>query len=600
MGLMQKALETYNAMSRLAGVYEEGKEPLAPIGHIVTRAQIEITVDADGQFQSACPADKLKKIIIPATEESAGRTSNITAHPLCEQLGYLLGKDSAKFGLYVQGLENWVQSAHSHPKAAAILKYIRKGTLHDDLTRAGISTENDKDMVCWRVTGFGTNSKVPVWEDISLMQAYTAYYLSQRQGNKQLCMLTGEESLITWQHLKGVYSRNGNAKIISAKDSENFTYRGRFTEREEAVSVGYIASQKAHNALKWIISTQGTVQGDRVFAAWNPQGKSVPKLTLPLLTFSNDSQPLPTYKRYRDDLNKTLSGYQANLEVSDQIVIAAFDAATTGRLAITYYNELLGSDFLTRLAYWDATCCWAYSHNRISSPALPSIIDFAFGTPRGTPEQVKADESIAAGNMQRLLSCRIDQAAFPLDIMRALITRAGNMQIYDDANRSKLLYTTCAVIRKYYIDHHKEALELSLEPERKDRSYQWGRLLAVMEKIEHHAMQKLERGTADTSKVRETNAIRMQSVFVQRPGYAAKIIMDQLKTAYYPRLEAKNQIYYERLIGEIMEQIQLSLEKPEDYGAPLTETYLPGYYLQKNAFYAKKNIDEAEENINEV
>lgn len=49
MGLLQKALETYEAMEALAGIYEEGKEePLAPIGHIVTKAQIEVTINAEG------------------------------------------------------------------------------------------------------------------------------------------------------------------------------------------------------------------------------------------------------------------------------------------------------------------------------------------------------------------------------------------------------------------------------------------------------------------------------------------------------------------------------------------------------------------------
>lgn len=200
---------------------------------------------------------------------------------------------------------------------------------------------------------------------------------------------------------------------------------------------------------------------------------------------------------------------------------------------------------------------------------------------------MKADDAIIAGNMQRLLACRIDQAAFPLDIMKAIVTRAGNMQVYDyETNRSKLLYTACAVIRKYHIDHKKEEFDLALEPERKDRSYQWGRLLAVMEKI--------ERDTYDADeKKREPNAIRLQSVFVQRPGYAAKIIMDQLKTAYYPRLPVGSRIYYDRLIGEIMEQ--LSHFDAADYNKPLTETYLPGYYLQKNAFYTKKVNEETEE-----
>ena len=74
--------------------------------------------------------------------------------------------------------------------------------------------------------------------------------------------------------------------------------------------------------------------------------------------------------------------------------------------------------------------------------------------------------------------------------------------------------------------------------------------------------------------------------------------MDQLKTAYYPRLRPGQRIYYDRLIGEIMEQ--LSRFDAADYGKPLTESYLPGYYLQKNAFYTKKNGNEAEESNDEI
>ena len=106
-------------------------------------------------------------------------------------------------------------------------------------------------------------------------------------------------------------------------------------------------------------------------------------------------------------------------------------------------------------------------------------------------------------------------------------------------------------------------------------------------------MEKIEQDTYDRTEDRQTNAIRMQSVFVQRPGYAAKVVLDQLKTAYYPRLSRPLRIAYDRLIGEIMEQ--LSLFDAADYGKPLTETYLPGYYLQKNALYARKNDEIVEE-----
>lgn len=126
MGLLQRALETYDAMERLVGVYEADKEPLAPVGHIVTRAQIEITIDADGQFIEASPAPKDQKIIIPVTEESAGRTSSPAAHALCEQLGYLLGDDETKFNLYLNALWQWAQSDFTHPKAEVVLKYVER------------------------------------------------------------------------------------------------------------------------------------------------------------------------------------------------------------------------------------------------------------------------------------------------------------------------------------------------------------------------------------------------------------------------------------------------------------------------------------------
>ena len=89
MGLLQQAVKTYDCMEKigLVGKYREGKTVLAPVSHIITRADLEVTINAEGEFVSASAVGaKDPKIIIPATESSAGRTSGISAHPLCEQL----------------------------------------------------------------------------------------------------------------------------------------------------------------------------------------------------------------------------------------------------------------------------------------------------------------------------------------------------------------------------------------------------------------------------------------------------------------------------------------------------------------------------------
>jgi len=127
---------------------------------------------------------------------------------------------------------------------------------------------------------------------------------------------------------------------------------------------------------------------------------------------------------------------------------------------------------------------------------------------------------------------------------------------------------------------------MALEPEKKDRSYQFGRLLAVMEKA--------ERDTFNEGDGREPNAIRMQSVFCQRPMYAAGILEKQLERAYFPRLHPGSRIKYKNLMGQIMDIIS---EFPqEDWNKLLDNSYLMGYYLQRSALYTKKNDNAMEEN----
>ena len=61
MGLIQRAYETYCAMEqKYAGRYiAEQREPLAPISHLLTSADIEITLDVNGRFACIRPVDEI-------------------------------------------------------------------------------------------------------------------------------------------------------------------------------------------------------------------------------------------------------------------------------------------------------------------------------------------------------------------------------------------------------------------------------------------------------------------------------------------------------------------------------------------------------------
>lgn len=594
MGLFQKAYETYENHSHLVGIPRVSKEPLAPVAHIITSAQIEIMLDQNGKFVKASAVGKDEpKIIIPVTEESSGRTSGICPHPLCDQIGYISPTNAKKYDAYVEQLTDWAQSEYSHPMLKPILSYVKGKTIMSDLARAGINNVGEKDIVCWTVVGLDDEYGGSCWTNRTLFEAFIKYYTVKKSADDQvLCMVTGKVTAQARQHLKGIVSINGNAKLISANDTTNFTYRGRFKTDDQAVTVGYDASQKAHNALKWLAADQGVIIGGRTFLCWNPKGKRLPSMKSPLKRKSEN--PIVEVENYQKELAETLLSYKNNLKPTDDAVIAVFDAATTGRLAVTYYNEMFVSDFLENLKKWDLSCCFRHSLFGIISPSLEQIIHCAFGTERENKKsrKIEADENVLKQQMQRLLICRVDGARMPYDIVHAISQKTMRSLAYkDDKNRNDLCFTACAVIRKYYMDHKQEEYDMALEKEKNDISYQYGRLLAVLEKA--------ERDTYDKSESRETNAIRMQSAFCSRPAQTARIVIEQLKKSYLPRLSQGSRRFYDCLIGEIYENI--SGHPESEWNTPLKETYIIGYYLQKNDLYTAKNneMTETEESENE-
>lgn len=595
MGLMKQAYDTYCAMEKqYVGVYGEANGPLVPVSHQIAKADLEITLDSEGNLLDARQVDpKEATTIIPVTEQSAGRTGDTCcAHPLCDQLRFFSPRYPAKYEAYLTQLHRWEGSPYSHPKLSAIAGYVEKGSILEDMSRLGLISLDEKGMptkekllVRWRVEAGTEGNVAACWQDRTLFQAFIDYYAAGQKSDPVYCMVSGKNALPANQHPKKIINICANAKLVSANDTSGFTYRGRFQTDAQAMTMSYEASQKIHSALHWLSANQGVAIGGRTFLCWNPQGIEIPKPQATFLRGNTANQV--KYSDYRKALSETLRGWKETLPADAGAVIAAFDAATSGRLALTYYSELPASDFLERLHNWDALCCWNHDPFGIQAPSLYQIANCAFGTVRtsGSQTKLESDDRILRQQVQRLLSCRVDKGKMPADIARAAAAKASNLQIMDTQLRETVLSTACAVLRKYYYDWDREEWNMSLEPEKKDISYQYGRLLAVFEKI--------EQDTYDKDEQREPNAIRMQSVFAKRPRYASRILWEQLKKAYYPRLKPWNRVKYDRLIGEIIEQIS-NLPQAEHEEA-LKDTYLFGYYLQKKALYTSDKTENSQE-----
>lgn len=615
MAWMNTLYQTYKANEKMAGKTTEGA-PLSLVAHMTANAQIEVWVNPDGEFCGTCTVEKENaKTIIPVTESSASRANVIAPHALCDMLPYVAGdfweylsspkeakKAEEKFEKYLAALKDWAESPFSHPKVRAVYEYAAKRRMTRDLILSGLleaeggkflnkkvsGSVYEKALVRFRVIGTQPDA---VWQDESLFDSYIKYYASSQSGEKDLCYVTGEADTISVNHPKGIVAANYGAKLISSNDKTNFTYRGRFSTSAQACTVGYAATQKAHSALTWLAARQGVTAGTqdkRTYICWNPNGKKVVDLEDPLGLEDDDEPRAYTEAEYKKRLLQTLEGYRNQLDNNDEIVVIGLDAATTGRLSVTYYNELKGSDFYDRLADWFSTCCWYFPHftnekkpyTAVRTPPNKQIVRCAFGTEQGA--FLEAGDKLMKEQSQRILHCMLDRQPLPRDIMEAAVRRASTPQAYSTGNRERILSTACALVVKYYSDREKgERINMAIDYENTDRSYLFGRLLAVLEQAEH--------STFAQGETRDTNAIRLQSAFVNHPMSTWQILEDQLNP-YFQRMTPGSRYFYKDLISEITEKISES--NPEQLNRPLGELYLIGYYLQRAEFRKSKNKDK--------
>lgn len=615
-------------MNQLFQTYENniGKEQtetqLTPIAHMNANAQIEITLNREGEFQNAVKIEKTDAAtLIPVTEASAGRSSGIAPHALCDTLSYLAGDFSSycekekdqknaekKFQSYTDNLRKWAESQWSHPKIQAIYGYLsKKSTIADleqsnliELTETGFFSSSkisgqpyEKALVRFRVLGQAQEDRT--WADQTLIQAYTQYYLSTQQGKADICYFAGMERVISENHPKGIVAANYGAKLVSANDSQGYTYRGRFQNAEQSYALSYEASQKIHSALTWLTKCQGETVGTqdkRTFICWNPEGKKTPSI-LDEFGLLVEADAPTTDVSYRKKLRKTFMGYRDQFEETDRVIIMGLDAATTGRLSITYYHELLASDFLERVMYWGETCRWNYlkftskkqPYQAVETPIFRRIVECAFGRERNN--FIEADDKIMKEQTQRLVKCMLEKQPVPFDLVQALTLRASTPMAYSRGNRERVLSTACAVISKYHFEKNRTQKgaedDMKLDQDNHDRSYLFGRLLAVCEKV--------ERLTYERGESREPNAIRLQSAYVNHPLQTWKIL-DGLLNPYFQKLRPGSREYYRQLISEIIIALQDSDQNILNQG--LKETYLLGYYLQRDALNKKKEAQEEE------
>ncbi|MDP2265316.1 MAG: type I-C CRISPR-associated protein Cas8c/Csd1 [Thiobacillus sp.] len=598
MSWIQKLYETYEQTGRLS---ERNQIQPWPMAHYSKRAHIEVIIDSSGNFRRVRKLGATESAtLIPVTEASVGRAgSKIAPHPLCEEISYCTRdfpeKDEKKYAAYIANLEKWCESAQQHPKAKAVLAYLTNGNLWADLLREKMipmifegargkeKIKDSKVFIRWRVESQDDPAS-GTWEDMNLVEAWIAYDQIQNPKNG-ICMVLGEEARLCKNHPKFIRHSGDGAKLISANDSSGYTFRGRFTDDtgQQACGVGYEVTQKAHNALRWLIQRQGYKNGDtknpQVIVSWAVAGAPIPdpfgnSLTLMLAGEAIEAQLVAPELSLDGDagqafakrLNFAMAGYRAKLGPTDDIVVMGLDSATPGRMAITYYRELTGSEFLERIEAWHTAHAWLQNFGKelkfVGAPAPRDIAEAAFGR--------RLDDKLKKSTVERLLPCIVDGQPLPRDLVESTVRRTCNRVGLSHLEWEKTLGIACALFKGAF--KNKE-YQMTLETDRNSRDYLYGRLLAIAEHIESRALYV-------AGEKRDTAAAKLMQRFADRPASTWRIIEPALKP-YISRLRAKRAGFmYEmdKLLDEIIPRF-VGNDFLDD--SKLSGEFLLGYHCQR-------------------
>ncbi len=598
---------TYEACKSEAGIVRDDQPLLLPIAHLTQNAQLEVVLDGEGNFVRAYRVEKGDAVtVIPITEDSGSRSgSAVYPHPLADKLEYIAGdygdfvsgNKKEKFETYLAQLEQWALSEYSLPQVESVFLYLKKGLLMHHLLDAGFIAFEEGKLTAEKQQGVSAEDwfvrfsvEIPGREesrlycDTQVFESYIDYYLS-KQEKKELCYVSGETVPCSEKHPAKIRNTGDKAKLISSNNASGvLTFKGRFQESGQVASVSYEISQKAHNALRWLIAKQACLRvGEQVFVVWSVEN---PKVENPFAEFFGEEEAgASSDEAYAAKVRKAIWGTDREPEGNESVMVMGVEAATTGRLSVPFYQKYGARQFLQNIVKWKTEACWATKHGKDRGAAVwsPSLIDIV--------KLVAGDKNdkLNKSMRERLIPCVVEGRRLPYDVVLSAVKQAVNPMHYESYwEWNKVVSIACALLRKWQIErgNGEEGYGMELNGRSEDRSYIFGQLLATAEMLERSA---LAIGSGKDP-VRNTAAEKYFVRFQRYPVETWITIRNQLQP-YVLKLHAAGKPFYISRMDELTERLDLAKKEK------LEPTFLQGYSCQMMEYrkYFKKAEKEQSE-----
>lgn len=600
----------YALENNLVDVHEGNATILLPLYHTNLRSNgkniINVLLDKQGEFLSAKFLEEDEIIIFPVTQDSIARSGKYPpSHPLVDKLSYITTENDKLHEMYMESFTALFQGINDGEVKnflITIKNFIDKSDFYEKIEKYIFENEEKKidtanTFLTFSISDFISGRTISVTNYVELHRQYINY-VENLDIPRGLCNISGEEQQLTSKH-RGLL---GNAKLISVSNNKE-TYQGRFSKGEDIISVGYRTSEKIHLMLKYLLENQNTnvrLREQQYLVNWfsddlanDSEIDYIHPSTFEIKGMPTFFQPVNNVKLTTED-NKLIgqSFIKGRQQFSDgsKYYVAIIDKVSNGRISLKYFRELSVSQLYRNLQKWQFNYKWEYFEQDskryvYSIPSMTQMILTAYGIESNHKLELSNDK-FYKDQFQKIIMALIDGKRVPANIPKALEQNVKQRLKYDD-RWNTVLFTALAIFH----NQDEEDLKRMLDENNTNRSYLFGRLLAIFERIEDATYTSGKDGTK-----RVTNAQKFWTSYSNKPATYMQTLLE--KTQYYEQTLSNSHYGLAQKLKKEKEKIITAIHDhyldSKELNQPLDYHFIFGYYAETNYIFTKHESEETQ------
>ena len=624
MSFLTALLNSYNygLENNLVGNLDDKSSLILPIYHNSMKSNgkniVEITINKKSELVDAKFLEDGDIVIFPVTEDSVARSSGIAPHPLFDNFDYVMQENTNKSEAYISQQEAWLN--YDEDEFVRIIHdYIIKEKVFEDILSKlfkeykilkdknvefvdksdkkakKVTIDFSKVFLTFAVENYDGKKDLSLSENKDLQEKFIKYtkdiFARDKDTEEIICNISGEKDFLCLKHKPLI----GSARLISQITANNENFLGRFDKPDETIKIGKESSQKIIQMAKSLLDGDNTARwlGEFTYAlSWfsdDIQNKTdldpTKKIEIidlgPLFDIAGEDLPQGNRNEGRkisdetsESIVKSFTSGKVLFSNESKYYMAIIDKVSNGRVAVKYFREMDSSRLKENLVSWQNKYHWyRFTKEKGKTNYTPSplmLIQTAYGVEREKGLEV-AKKKFVTDQYKNILASIIEGRDMPKNIIQALEINIRNRLNYD---KFWLQVKLCALS----VLREKEGIKSNmLDKKEIDRSYLFGRLLAIYEKTEAFTYNK------DDERI--TNAEKLWSSYLNKPATMSMRLSDLIKP-YDFKLHANEKTreirnILKREAGDVIELIGENYKfNGVETNKPLNSGFLFGYQTQ--------------------